>query len=353
MKHKSIFFFILFASMPLVYSQSSFSFHGKEVKPGTKQHFVIPISDNTHSTFIPITIFHGIEDGPVLGITAGVHGYEYPPILAGQKLIKSIVPKSLKGTIILVQMANISSFSGRSPFNNPLDGKNLNRTFPGDEKGTVTERIADFISNKIIARSNFFLDMHAGDAPEDLTSYSAYYANSDMPEVSKLGKEMAQALLFDYIIVFNTDGKDYVKKNKPSLYCSAEAFKRGIPSIDIECGKLGLAKKEDVVKIETGVLNLLKYLKMNRSNSKFVKGDSPLFVTNRHSQNSKYDGIFYPSKTSGDYVLKGMEIGTITDYFGNHLETIHAESDGVILLILGTPPVNKGETLVVIADVKQ
>ncbi len=333
-----------------IYAQNSFEFYGKTVAAGTKQHFKVPISDGTIETFIPITVFCGAEQGPVLGITAGVHGYEYPPILAGQRLIKSINPKLLKGVVILVQIANVGSFSKRAPFINPLDGKNLNRSFPGDAKGTVTQRIADFITNNVIAKSDFFLDAHAGDAPEDLMAYAAYYSNTSMPKASQKGREMAKALLFDHIIVFKTDGKKYLKKNELSLYCSAEAFKRNIPSVDIECGKLGGSQDHLVQKIEKGVLNMLGHLQMlsvsNALNNKY------LFIDDRVYQNSNYNGIFYAEKKSGDYVTKGMKIGEITDYFGNTLETIYAKSDGVILLIIGTPPVNKGETLVTIGKVK-
>ena len=144
-------YLILFLSCFLsLEAQSEFQFWGKAIAPGAKAHFVIPISDARDSTFIPITVFHGNQEGPVLGITAGVHGYEYPPIMAGQALIKQIDPTQLSGTLILVQAANVGSFLGRSPFVNPLDGKNLNRIFPGKKEGSVTERIAHWKSKPVI-----------------------------------------------------------------------------------------------------------------------------------------------------------------------------------------------------------
>lgn len=351
MKRLSILWILLVFTVNFTFSQSSFVFHGESIERGTKQHFKVPIEDGEQSTYIPITVFCGIEDGPVLGITAGVHGYEYPPILAGQRLIKSINPKTLKGVVILVQIANLESFKNRVPYENPLDDKNLNRTFPGNPNGTITEKIANFITENVIAESDYFLDMHAGDAPEDLMSYSAYYSNSAMPEVSEKGKAMAKALLLDHIIVFKTDGKDYVKKDKSSLYCSAEAFKRGIPSVDIECGGLGKIKKDDINQIEIGVLNLLNHLNMTISNSEAKQNNTYQFISNRTYQESNHDGVFYPSKKSGDYIEKGMKLGVITDYFGNTLQTIYAKANGVILYIIGTPPINKGETIIAIGNI--
>lgn len=347
-----VFFLLLgFGLFQCSNAQSSFSFYGKSVQPGTKEHFKIPIVADGQTTFIPITVFCGSKDGPILGITAGIHGYEYPPIMAGQKLIQRINPKSLKGVVILVQIANLASFTKRSPFVNPLDNKNLNRMFPGNEKGTISEQIAAFITKNVIAQSDFFIDIHGGDASEDLTSYAAYYANTKMPKVSQKGKEMAQSLLFEYVIVFNTDDKKYVLPKEPSLYCSAEAFKRGIPSVDIECGKLGKSDQDLVLRIENGVFNMLKHLKMIDQQPTVQKNESYVFIENRTWQSSNHDGIFYSSKKSGDRVEKGMKLGIITDYFGNTLETIYAEKSGIILIIVGTPPVNKGETVVVIGSI--
>ena len=335
------------------FTQSSFSFQGTSINPGSKQHFTVPISDGKDSTFIPITIFCGAKDGPTLGITAGVHGYEYPPIMASQKLIHSIDPQQLKGVVILVQIANLSSFSNRSPFINPLDKKNLNRVFPGSERGSITERMANFITQNVIIKSDFFLDMHGGDASEDLTSYAAYYANENMLEASNIGKSMAQSLLFDYIIVFNTNEKNYIKKDQPSLYCSAEAFKRGIPSVDLECGRLGLAEPQAIQKIEQGVLNMLDQLQMLSTNTTKTNLSKYLTISNRSFISSGHTGIFYPTKQSGDYVSKGMKLGTITNFFGETLDSIYADMDGVILLIVGTPPINKGETIAVIGCVNK
>ena len=349
MLYKVLLFLLFISFWDGINAQTAFHFQGQDVLPGTKEHFLISISDGSDSTFIPITVFQGAENGPVLGITAGVHGYEYPPIIAGQVLIGQINPTQLKGTVILVQVANIAGFLGRSPYVNPLDGKNLNRIFPGKIDGSITEQIAHFISQNIIGRADYFLDMHGGDAPEDLMPYCAYYHNDLKPEASDKGKAMALSLGFDYVIIFRSTGKDYVKEEYPSLYCSAEAFKRGIPSVDIECGKLGGAEPQDIQKIVESVKNLLTHLQMSDIGA--PKMHTPILIHDRASLISPQEGIFYSDKRSGHYVSKGMEIGYITDFFGNTLEKVKAPEAGVILYKIGTPPVNKGETLVVIGKV--
>ncbi|UII34544.1 M14 family metallopeptidase [Fulvivirga ulvae] len=329
-----------------VAAQSPFTFYGKALKPGTKTHELVELSDGKNKATIPVTIFHGASEGPVLGITAGVHGYEYPPILAGQQLTHKIDPGQLSGTVILVQVANTGAFLGRTPFLNPADGKNLNRSFPGNAKGTITERIADFISREVISKCDYFLDMHAGDAPEDLMPYTAYYHSDDMPEISEKGRLMATNMGFDHIVVFNVTGKTA----RPSTYCSAEAFKAGIPAMDIECGGLGRSEEQQVGQVVKGVQSLLKQLKMLEGQP--LVTPSIAVIKKRSYLSSDHKGIFYAAKTSGDYVVKGMHLGYITDFFGNRLQDIYADQSGVVLIILGTPPVNEGETVAVIGSIE-
>ncbi|WP_299534655.1 succinylglutamate desuccinylase/aspartoacylase family protein [Ulvibacterium sp.] len=320
--------------------QRSFPFSKTSVPPGSKKHFKIPVSDGNNSTYIPITVFHGANPGPVLGITAGIHGYEYPPILAAQRLNQQIDPNGLSGTIILVQIANVPAFLGRSPFVNPIDGKNLNRSFPGKEEGSITERIAHIITKEVIAKSSFFVDMHGGDAPEDLQPYNSWYQSDILSETSKKGQEMALAMGFDYVIVFNISKE---RLEKPSLFCSQEAFHRNIPSVDIECGRLGMPGNEETNQIVQGVFSLLGHLNMMSITRTPKK--TPIIVAKRSTIKSRSTGFFCTDKKAGDTIKAGTQVGYITDFFGTKLEDISSPQDGIILYMIGTPPINAGETL--------
>ncbi len=83
------------------------------------------------ATEIPITTVHGGRPGPVLALVAGNHGYEYPPILALQRVRSQIAADQMAGTVIMVHVANMPSFLGRTVYFSPVDGKNLNRAYPG------------------------------------------------------------------------------------------------------------------------------------------------------------------------------------------------------------------------------
>jgi predicted deacylase len=111
------------------------------IAPGHKLSVLLPVRDGHDSTVIPVTVFHGRRPGPVLGIIASVHGYEYPPIIAAQQFAQTLDPAQLSGTVLLVHLANVLSFLGRRIQVNPQDNKNLNRVFPGRADGTITERL--------------------------------------------------------------------------------------------------------------------------------------------------------------------------------------------------------------------
>ena len=86
----------------------------------------VPSGKDSDELDIPVTVINGLKEGPVLALFAGVHGYEYPPVIAMMRLIKELDPKKIAGKIIIVHVANIPSFLKRTIYYNPYDWKNLN-----------------------------------------------------------------------------------------------------------------------------------------------------------------------------------------------------------------------------------
>lgn len=353
-----------FSELALGADANVFEFEGEIVESGSQTQFLVEISDAlNYNTSIPCVVFHGSEPGPVLGITAGVHGYEYAPILAGQRILMELDASTLHGTVIMVLISNPPSFLGRSPYINPLDQQNLNRAFPGNPNGTLTFRIADWISQHVIPRCDYFLDAHSGDAPEDLMPYVAYYHAEIMmdsndttslinySEVSAKARNMASHMGFEHVIVFNTTGQDYIQPSHPALYCSAQAFKLGIPAVDIECGRLGRVEPAFVERIVEAFHRLLGHL--NMTDSEGPSKAEPTYITNRSFLDSSHAGIWYPARKAGDTIGKGEIAGRITDFFGKLLEEVQADATGLVLYILGTPPVNEGESLVSIGILEE
>lgn len=322
------------------------------VEPGTKVSGKLAVSAGMDDvqTFIPVTIIHGRHPGPVLSLIAGIHGSEYAPILAMQRLPDALDPAEMAGTLIIVHIANVPAFQGRTVYFGPNDLKNLNRSFPGDPAGTVTERIANIITQEVMLRSDYFIDIHSGDANESLRpSYSAYYKEAGGESVIAESKRMAIAFGLETVVQFSGSYANV----EDAIYTSAQAVTRGIPAIDIESGELGVVADVFIDPIIEGVLNVMKELEM--LTGPLEPSNNPLLVAERARIYSEHQGIWHADALvkTGDYVTQGTKLGLITDYFGNHLETIYAPASGVLLILFGTPPVNEGDNIAVIGQLPE
>lgn len=311
---------------------------------------VFSIQKDMQKTHIPVTVIKGKNKGPVFTIIAGIHGFEYPPIIAVQELLNEIKPENINGTLIIIPIANIESFQKRTPFVNPLDGKNLNNAFPGSKKGTPTEQIADFITKEIIANSDIFLDIHSGDANEDLLPFVCFYDRKDTGDRTDLALNLSKASGMENIVSYPYS----LKPSDPSKYAFKEATQQGITALSIEAGKLGTVQKENVELIRNAVLKMLKFSgNYSGKISKEKRSKPQRFFSNQDYIRVPENGIFYSVLKSGDEVRKNQILGYITDEFGNRKKDIISQSDGVILYKIGTPPVNKNETLFCIGIIQK
>ncbi|MEM1180783.1 MAG: M14 family metallopeptidase [Acidobacteriota bacterium] len=320
-------------------------------EPGTKVsgRLDVPALGDETGTYIPITLIHGAKPGKTLGLIAGVHGSEYAPILAMQRLPGLIDPGALSGTVVVVHAANVPAFFGRTIYVGPVDGKNLNRSFPGSADGTLSERIAHTLTETVIRGSDLVMDIHAGDGNEGLRpSYTGYYAEAGSPEVIATSRDMAVAFGLDTIVAFKGD-----LTRESAIWCGSAAVALGIPSIDIESGERGRTGDEYVDPIVDGVLSVLRHFDMLPGEP--TPSIKPFIVTDRARLKSEHSGLWTPDPRirPGDYVTEGARLGAVTDWSGEVLQEVRATAGGALLILMESPPVNKGETVAVIAKVGQ
>ncbi len=298
----------------------------------------VPARAGDTGTTIPFTIVNGASSGPVLALIAGTHGMEYVPILALQRLRTAIDPKALRGAVIMVHVANMPSFLGRTIYYSPIDGKNLNRVFPGKADGTISERIADAITREVIARATHVVDLHCGDGNEALRPY-LYWVTTGDPKVAEAGRAMALAFGLDHIVIDRERPADATA----SVYLSNTAITRGKPGLTTETGALARVTEEEIALVERGVAGLLRHLGMRPDGPAAVT--TPVWIERNEVLRAGVAGIFYPEVASGHTVAKGALLGRITDFHGRTLEEVRAPFDGEMLYVVGTPPVSKGEPL--------
>ena len=322
-----------------------------EVPAGERISGKLPVNGGVDGveTFIPVTVFHGRDSGPVLSLIAGIHGSEYSPIISMQRLPELLDPQAMAGTLIIVHIANLPAFQGRSVYFGPDDLKNLNRSFPGKADGTVTERIAFTLSEEIMPLSDYLIDIHSGDGNESLRpSYSAYYAEAGGTEVVGQSRRLAVAFGLETIVQF---AGSYSSLDD-AIYTSAQSVTRGIPSIDVESGELGVIDDVFIDPITDGAMSVLRELGMVAGEP--IVPANPLFISDRARVYSEYEGIWHKNMLvqTGDYVTEGTELGVITDYFGKELQTVVAPASGILLILFGTPPVNVDDNIAVIGKVQ-
>ncbi|MCK4364147.1 MAG: succinylglutamate desuccinylase/aspartoacylase family protein [Candidatus Aminicenantes bacterium] len=325
----------------------SFQIGDLKVNPGEIKsgYLSVPEKDGI-GTVIPLTIINGSKEGKVLALVAGVHGYEYPPILALYRLKKTIDPKSLSGTLIFVHIANLPAFQKRIIYYNPDDWKNLNRVFPGDPQGTITQRIAHILTEEVIMKCDFLVDLHCGDGNEALIPYS-YWMISDDKKTDEMTRKMVLAFGIKHIII----DKSRIKDRDHSKYLENTAILHSRPAISTESGYLGKTDEESVIRNIKGILSVMRLFKMIEGKPEFVS--DPVWIDHYEVIYSNSDGLFYPQTKMGYYVTKGEKVGYVTDYLGNVKEELRAPFSGIILYIVYTPPVSKGEPLYEVGRVKQ
>ena len=303
----------------------------------------IPPRSGDDGTTIPISVIHGARPGPILALTAGVHGQEYTPVIALQRVLKSLDAKSLTGTVVLVHVANMPSYLARTIYYAPADGKNLNRVFPGRADGTLSERVAFAITRDVIEQATHVIDLHCGDGNESLRPYT-YWITTGAPAVAEAGKQMALAFGFDRIVVDRERPLD----RAASIYLSNTAVTRGKPALTIESGGLARTDEESIAAIERGVAGVMRHLGMRPDGP--PPAAQPILLERSEVLRSGATGIFYPAVERGQTVPQGALIGRVTDFHGKAIEEIKAPFAGEILYVIGTPAISKGEPIAFVAS---
>lgn len=287
------------------------------------------------ATRIPVTTIQG-SPGPVLALVAGNHGYEYPPILALQGLRAELSEADIRGTVIMVHVANLPSFLGRTVYFSPVDGKNLNRCYPGRPDGTISERIAHAITTHVIEKADALLDLHCGDGNESLRPY-VYRTVTENEKLNGDIKRLALAFGIDHIVIDRSRPTDPAR----SVYCSNTAITRGKPAITVESGYLGSTDSGCVDEIARGVRGVMRELGMLNDGPPPLA--RPFYLDPVEVLASPATGILYPEVERGAHVSAGQIIARITDFFGAEIARVSAPFAGTVLYVVATPPITEGQ----------
>ena len=289
-------------------------------------------------TRIDVAVIRGRKPGPVLALVSGSHGTEYASIVAVAKLVQLLDPATISGTVVLVPLVNVPSFVQKVVHVNPIDGKSMNRFYPGKADGTQTERASLAITREVVEKCDHLIDLHGGDLDEDLRPYS-YWTKTGNAAQDAISREMVLAFGLDHVIV----STDRPKDPQASRYLENTATVRGKPSITVEAGHAGTVEPDDVAALVDGTLSVMRYLKMLPGAPTRV--EHPVWIESVKTISSGETGLFYPVVRKGSYVAEGTRVGYVTDFMGRPIFEALSPASGVVLYICSVPSMKKGDTV--------
>lgn len=282
---------------------------------------------------LPAVVINGASSGKTILLTAGIHGAEYTGIQTLVELSNEIRPEDLKGALIIIPIANPTGFRSISPWTVPDDGKNLNRMFPGDENGSLSQKLAHTISQLLQSNVDFYVDLHAGDLYEQLTPY-VYYPGAAAQNIVSAAREAALILSVPYRVRSSASS---------GAYNSAAIL--GIPSLLIERGGNGQWSRQEVDNYKADIYRLLSHLGLTFTNPPSENILQKELVAAFYPT-AEVDGLWYPSVTAGQCIQKNDLLGEIRDCFGNTLQTCFAKETSIVLYRTTSLSIRKGDPTV-------
>lgn len=285
-------------------------------------------------TQVPCVEVRGDANGPRVALIAGVHGCEYTGMLALRRLVRSLDPARVRGSVVVVPVVNVTGFRARAPFVVPEDGNNLNRIFPGRRDGTAAERLARCVFDEVIAGSDALVDLHAGDLPEELEPFAMYdqAPPGGSADTEATARRLAEAYGLGYVVRHPVSGG-------PVGGTSTEAAAAvGIPAIIAESGGRGLVEEEAVERHLWGATNVLRLLGA-LAGQPADPARPPIHLDRFLWLRTRVGGWWEPAVRAGTRVGAGDLLGTVSDPFGDELERVSAPAAGPLLFVTSSPAV--------------
>ncbi len=290
---------------------------------GTDVKLAVSESYSSMTVKIPIHIRRAAEPGPVVFVTAALHGDEINGTGAVRQLIQDPDFQLLRGAVILVPVLNILAFDRHSRY--LPDRRDLNRSFPGSSSGSLAGRMARIIFKEIVSRCDYGVDLHT--AAVRRTNYPNVRADMSDPAVRKLAES------FGAEIIINGVG--------PQGAFRPEACRVGCPTIIMEGGEVWKVEPGVVASATRGVRNVLRSLGMLAG-----RPSSPpyqLVVEKSKWIRAERGGFMQFHIAPGDIVEKDQVLATNTTLLGHERARLHAPFDAVVIGMTSLPAISPGE----------
>lgn len=286
---------------------------GSVVPPGQRQQLTWLASETFTGTAIPtaVLVVHGIEPGPTLCLTAAVHGDELNGIETIRRVVHSVNPDKLRGTLIAVPIVNLQAFHRHSRY--LPDRSDLNRFFPGNPTGNSASRIAHSFFTEVIQHCDALVDLHTGSFHR--TNLPQLRADLNVAAVVKLTQG------FGATVTLHSEGEAGTLRRA--------AVDTGIPAVTLEAGAPLQVQDAEVKHAVKSIYTLLD--KMNMYDKRSIWGHpEPVYYTSRWVR-ADSGGIMFGQVKLGKRVNVGDLLGTVTDPITNKRTNIVSPFGGRVL----------------------
>ena len=311
-----------------------FIINGEEIKLGEEKRLTANVAKlPSHAKIdISITVSRGVEDGPVLLLLGGLHGDEINGVETVRRMIEKGWNKPDRGTVVSIPILNVFGFIF---FSRSLpDGKDVNRSFPGNKNGSLASRLAHYLTNNILPIIDYGVDFHTGGAQR--TNYPQIRCSFQ----DEKSVEMAKAFHAPFTL------------NSPYRPRSLRqtAMKMGKKIIVFEGGESSRFDEMAITHGMEGAMRLMHSLGMIDDYKKPFSDN--VIIRNSSWVRAKKSGIFNPQVVSGQSVLKNQVVGYITDTFGEFSKVVKSPARGFIVGLNNNPIVYQGDALMHIGVTK-
>jgi len=308
-------------------SRPPFEIAGHKVTAGKRMRMELPIGNLMSGTpvALPLIVVHGKKDGPVVWLSAAIHGDEICGVEIIRQVLDAVSAPTMAGTLIAAPVVNVHGFNTNDRY--LPDRRDLNRSFPGSSRGSLASRIAHLFMKEIVKRSDVGIDLHTG---ADL--------RTNLPQIRcdiDHGPTLELAQVFGAPIVIDARLRD-----------------GSLRQATVEEGKImllfegGEASRFDPAAIAAGTAGVLRTL----NHLGITKVDAPVAQRCLYSRATSWSrasqsGIVHLDARLGELVSAKQQVATIYDPFGKVLGRIKAKYGGIVIGHTQAPLVNRGDAL--------
>nr|PZN56923.1 MAG: succinylglutamate desuccinylase [Bacteroidota bacterium] len=301
--------------------------NGTRILPGEEKKVSIGIATlpSRSALEINITVSRSEKEGPVLLLMGAMHGDEINGTEVVRRLIESQQHRPTRGTTICIPIINIYGFISSSRY--VPDGKDVNRSFPGNPHGSLASRVAHYLTRDIIPKIDYGIDFHTGGAAR--VNYPQIRGVLSDPDVLTMAR------------AFNAPFAIDARFRPGSL--RQWAARQGRKILVYEGGESGRFDEFAINEGIQGTLRLMHHLNMRDD---APPAASPLRII-RHTSwvRAAYSGIFLTSVSPGQAITKGQELGTLNDPYGDFRLPIRSTTAGFVIGLNQNPVVHQGDAL--------